>query len=338
MAVVRAGEIDRFIANAGRGARIVLIFGPDEGAVRLNGQAFANAFLGPGADPTSLLDLEAETLNADPGRLADEANAIGMFGDRRAIIVRHAGRLAKAIWQTLLAADPPEAAIVLLAEELGKSAPIRIAAESNPNVAAIACYRPSPAEIAAMIEARCRSAGLTIAPAARNALTELMGSDQAVSENEIEKLLLFCGGKRGVELEDIEQIVSDSSAGTGSEAIDFAFDGQLPAIEGAVERSLREGASGAGLISLALAHVHLLRRLVSAAAEGRLDAAIKQERLHFRREGRVRRQAEKWSLLLLGRVLENLSQAQIQGRLTASLEETVAIRALWAVALAARRR
>lgn len=338
MAVIRSAEIDRFIAKAGHGQRIILLFGPDEGAVRLRGRDFANVFLGADADPMSRIEFEAESLNGDPARLADEAYAVSMFGDRRAILVRQAGKLSKSIWQALFDNPAPESAIILMADELAKTSPIRAAAESNPQVAAIACYLPSVGEISSTIEERCNAAGLPISPAAKTAFSELLGADQALSEAEIDKLILYCQGRPRIDLEDIEAVVSDSSAGTGSEPLDLAFEGQLSAIEMAAMRSFRDGLAPAGLISMGLNHVHMLRRLVGARQDGQFDWAVKQERLHFKREARIRRQAENWSITGLVRALDTLSQAQNQGRITASLEEIVAIRALWAVSLAARRR
>ncbi|MGL5447561.1 MAG: DNA polymerase III subunit delta [Rhabdaerophilum sp.] len=338
MAVIRPAEVDRFIARAGQGPRIVLIFGPDEGAVRLKGRAFADAFLGPDFDPISKIEFEADALNSDPARLADEAYAISMFGDKRAILIRQANKLSKSIWQALFENPAPEAAIILMADELTKSSPLRVAAESNTQLAVIPCYLPSITEISATIEARFRAAGFSIGQAEKSALAELLGADQALSEGEIDKLILYCQGKTAIDIEDIEHIVADSSAGTGSEPLDLAFEGQLPVIERAAARSFRDGLSPAGLISMALSHVQLLRRLVAARSEGNMDVAVRQERLHFKREARIRRQAEHWSMPALARALETLAQAQNQGRMTASLEETIAIRALWAVSLAARRR
>lgn len=315
-----------------------MLFGPDEGAVRLRGRDFANAFLGPDADPMSRVEFEAEALNSDPARLADEAYAVSMFGDRRAILIRQAGKLSKSIWLALFDNPAAEAAVILMADELTKSSPIRAAAESNAQVAAIACYLPSIAEIDAAIGARCRAAGLAVSPAARTALSELLGADQALSEGEIDKLILYCQGQSSIEIDDIEQIVADSSAGAGTEPLDLAFEGQLPAIETAASRSFRDGLSPAGLISMGLNHIQMLRRLVNARMSGNFDMAVKQERLHFKRDARIRRQAEHWSIPALARALDTLSQAQLQGRMAASLEETIAIRALWAVSLAARRR
>jgi DNA polymerase-3 subunit delta len=338
MAVIRPGDADRFIAKAGQGPRVLLLFGPDEGSVRLKARAFAQNFLGTHADPMSLLEFEAEALNADPARLADEAYAISMFGDRRAILVRHAGKLSKPIWQAVIESPPPDTAIIFLADELAKSSAIRVASESSDHVAVIACYMPSLGEIATAIEEQCRASGISIDHRAKSALSELLGADQALSRGEIEKLILFCQGKASIEIEDIEDIVADSSASAGAEPIDLAFEGQLSSIEIAAARSFREGLSAAGLISMGLAHVQVLRRLVAARNDGGFDAALKQERLHFKRESRIRKQAEAWSMPGLARALDTLSQAQSQGRATSSLEETVAIRALWAVALAARRR
>ncbi len=315
----------------------MLIHGPDEGLARLRVRALADAILGSSDDPLSRVDLDAETLNADPARLADETQAISMFGDKRAIIVRQAGKLGKAIWQALLEAGNPASPVILHADELTKSHALRNACESNPLVGVIACYPLEARDLEQAAQARLRAAGLNLSPEAASHLVDLLGADQSLSLQEVDKLALYCHGQKDVEVADIDAILADASGSSASEPIDVAFEGDLPGIEPAMQRCLRDGTSAAAMLTLALNHVQTLNRLVRARSENMLDQAVKQERLFYKREARVRRQAQNWSPAGLGRALETLSTAQAQGRASASLEETIVARALWAVALAARR-
>lgn len=337
MAVIRPGDVDRLIACGGGDYRIMLIHGPDEGLARLRARGLADAVLGAEADPLGRIDLDAETLNADPARLADETQAISMFGDRRVILVRQAGKLGKGIWQALLQGGAPASPVILHADELTKSHALRIACESNPAVAVIACYPLDLRDLEHAAQARLRLAGLSIDAEASAYLADLLGADQSLSLQEVDKLALFCHGQGRVEIADIDAILADASASSASEPVDTAFEGDLPGIEPAMRRCLRDGVSASGILTLALAHVQTIHRLVRARSDNVLEQAIKQERLFYKREARVRRQAQSWSMQGLGRALETLSVAQAQARASATLEETIVTRALWAVALAARR-
>ncbi|CAN1569059.1 HolA DNA polymerase III, delta subunit [Rhabdaerophilaceae bacterium] len=338
MAVIRPADVDRLIARGAPDYPLILLFGPDEGLVRSRVRALMARILDPDADQMSRLELDADTINGDPERLLDEAHAIGMFGNRRVILVRQAGKLSKAAWSPLLNGPTPEAIIILQADDLAKNAALRIAAESNPQCATIACYALSAADLLPMIEARCRAADLSLTPPARALLVEQLGVDQGVSEQEIDKLILYCRGQLTIDTADVESIIIDTSGASAFDAIDLTFSGELPAIETAVSRALRDGQSPSGLIGQALGHVALLRRLAQAHKNRSLDSALRQERVFFKRLDGIRRQAETWTDAHLARATDILATAQAQARLVATLEEPIAIRALWAVALAARRR
>lgn len=338
MTTIRPGDITRFAASGCKTTPLILVHGPDEGAVRTRVRAIAATLLGPDADSLSLLDLEAETINADPGKLLDEANAIAMFGGKRVILVSHAGKLQKVAWQPLLEVPPLDSTIIFQADDLAKTAPLRVALEQSGHAAAIACYPPSRQDLQELIDSQARAAGLSITPVARAYLADLLGADFALSEMEIEKLILYCRGQIAIDVADIDAMIMDSSDQAGSEPIDRAFEGKLEDIEAVALRSFREGINASGLVALALNHAILLKRLALSKQNGSLDTAMRNERIFFRRQDRIRSQASRWDLPMLVKAIDTLATAQEQTRKTPALEETVAVRALWSIALASRRR
>lgn len=337
MSVIRAGDVRRFVATGCRETSLILVFGPDEGSVRVRARDIRNTILGAKADDLARVDFDAESINADPVRLLDEANAIGLFGDKRVITVTSAGKLRKEAWQPLLDAPPRSVTVLLLAEDLSKSAPLRVAFEKSADAAAIACYAPSHQDILELIDARVREAGLTITPTARSYLAELLGSDLALSENEIDKLILYCRDRLVIDVADIDTLVTDSSNLSGTDPVDLAFEGKLEEIEHVALRSFREGINPSGLILLAINHAMLLKKLLNNA-HGSLDSALKSEGVFFRRIDRVRSQVNRWDSPMLNRAIETLASAQLQSRKVPALEEIIVIRALWSLALASRRR
>ncbi len=337
MSVIRAGDVRRFVATGCRETPLILVFGPDEGSVRVRARDIRNTILGAKADDLARVDFDAESVNADPVRLLDEANAIGLFGDKRVITVTNAGKLRKEAWQPLLDAPPLGTTVLLLAEDLSKSAPLRVFFEKSADAAAIACYAPSHQDILELIDIRIREAGVTITPTARSYLAELLGSDLALSENEIDKLILYCQDRLVVDVADIDGLITDSSSLAGTDPIDLAFEGKLEEIEHVALRSFREGINPSGLILLAINHAMLLKKLVNIG-HGSLDTAIRSEGVFFRRTDRVRAQVNRWDSAMLNRAIETLAGAQLQSRKVPALEEIIVVRALWSLALASRRR
>jgi len=129
---IKPAEADRFLSRPDPAIRIVLIYGADEGLVAERTATFVKAVTGASDDPFSHIRLEPSALSEDPGRLADEAHAIPMFGGRRAISIRMSGN-----WQimpaleAIVAAPPADAWVVIAAGDLRKTSPIRRLAAST---------------------------------------------------------------------------------------------------------------------------------------------------------------------------------------------------------------
>ncbi len=282
------------------------------------------------------VDFDAEALSSSPGRLMDEAQALSMFSSSRMILISGAGKLAKTVWANALESKTLETPVLFLADELAKNSAIRVAFEQAEHAAAIACYPASRGDVQALIDDRVRAAGLTITAAASAALGDVVGSDLALADRELEKLILYCHGRVAIEVDDVGTMLIDSSELGPAEAIDRAFEGNLEQVEATTKRCFGDGIAPSGLIAIALNHALMLRRL--AAAENNGDAAFRAERIFFKRQDRVRAQQRLWPLDQLSRAIDTLVQAQLQMRKTPAVEETITIRALWSIALASRRR
>ena len=141
---------------------------------------------------------------ADPGRLADEAGAIGLFGGKRLIWVRGAGNDRVLIGAVGARQKLPETTTVIIeAGELKKGTALRRAIEETPEALAVPCYADESRVIHALIDEELGGAGLRITPAARQRLTEALGADRLASRGELRKLALYCHGSDQVTEEDV---------------------------------------------------------------------------------------------------------------------------------------
>src|SRR4051812_36932400 len=88
MVQIKPADADRLLAKPDDTARVVLLYGDDEGLVAERAEKFARAVTGSDGEH---LRLDPTALSENPGRLADEAHSIPMFGGKRAISLRISG-------------------------------------------------------------------------------------------------------------------------------------------------------------------------------------------------------------------------------------------------------
>jgi DNA polymerase III subunit delta len=209
---VAAKDVDAFVARPDPRRPIVLVYGPDQGLVRERVAALLQAAGGDTPDPFSTVAIEGDVLAGDPGRLADEARAIGLFGGKRLVHIRAGSRNFADALSSLLADPPQDALIVIEAGDLKKTAPLRKLTEASKAAAALPCYQDDERSVARLIDSSVKDAGMTIDGDARESLIGLLGADRMASRSELEKLILFVGDRKRVEFADVLAAIADSSA------------------------------------------------------------------------------------------------------------------------------
>ena len=190
MTALKTQDIDRFVAKPT--APIVLVYGSDAGLVRERVEALIKTSVDDPNDPFSVAKIESEELSVNPGKLADEANTVPLFGGRRAVLLKISSRhnVLPSI-EAVLDNPPKDCRVIIEAGELRKTAPLRGLVEKAKAAAAIACYPDRAQDLARLIDQEMSEAELTIAPDARAALLELLGGDRLASRSEIRKLALL---------------------------------------------------------------------------------------------------------------------------------------------------
>jgi DNA polymerase-3 subunit delta len=266
---------------------------------------------------------------------------VPLFGGRRAVLVRAGVRNIAAAVEPVIAAPSPECRVIIEAGDLRKSAPLRALCEKAKVAAALPCYADSERDLARLIDEETRAAGLTIAPEARAALTSLLGGDRLASRNEIRKLTLYAQGRERIELADVMAVVSDASDMAVDGVIDAAFAGRTGDTEVEFAKARAGGSSPAAVISAAIRHVANLHKMRLAVDDGdSIDSAMRRGAPppHFTRERAVSDALRVFSAPRLLRAMAQLAEVSLEARRHAPLAETIAQRALLAIAVAARRK
>jgi DNA polymerase-3 subunit delta len=342
MTAIKASEVDRFVAKPDPAMPIVLVYGPDAGLVRERVDALVRASVDDPNDPFAFVRIESEELAGNPGRLADEANTVPLFGGRRAVLLKVNSRhnIVPSL-EAVLDSAARDCRVIVEAGELRKTAPLRTLFEKAKTAAAVACYPDGERDLARVIDEELREAGLTLAPEARIALAALLGGDRLASRNEIRKLALYCKGQKMIELTDVMAIVADASALALDGVIDAAFAGETRDVETEFGKARGSGSSPAAIVSAAIRQVANLHKMRLAVENGdSIEFAMKRGAppVHFSREKAVGAALRTWTPARLLRAMQQLAEASLEARRNAALAETIAQRTLLSLAVSARRR
>ncbi|SFG72770.1 DNA polymerase III subunit delta [Methylobacterium gossipiicola] len=316
MTAVKAGDVEALIRR-GPDPRIavLLLYGPDTGLVFERAKRLAEAFVSDPNDPFAMVKIDGDTLAGDPGRLADEAGTVGLFGGNRTIWVRAGSRNYAPAVDAALKLDITQARIVVEAGDLAKSAPLRTLCEKSPKALAIPCYPDDERALADLIERTLQEHGLRIAREARDVLAASLGGDRGASLSEIEKLALYARGQDMVSLDDVEAIGSDVAASVLNTLIDAAFSGRSADVEHDYRRFRHEGMDPSVMLGSALRHALTLLS-TRLAGEGQSASMMvgNWRGLHFRRKATVETQLARWTPPALRHAIQLLQDAVLACR------------------------
>ncbi|EJW12646.1 DNA polymerase III delta subunit [Rhodovulum sp. PH10] len=340
MVALKGAEIGAFVRRPDAARPIVLVYGPDAGLVRERVEALVAASVDDPSDPFSLVRLEADGLD-HPGRLAEEAHTVPLFGGRRAVWLK-AGRSNIAPAIEALAADPPaDCRVVIEAGDLKRDSALRTVCEKARAAVALPCYVDGDDALGRLIDQEMREAGLSIAPDARTLLISLVGGDRRASRGEVRKLALYAHGSGTVEVDDVLAVVADASALALDEVVDAVFAGNVAAFDQEFARVRAGGTPAATVISAAFRHaVQLHRAKLAMEAGSPAQEAIRAgfRGLFFKREGAVRAALGNWTADKLAAAMADLAETIATTRRRPATADAACHRALLVIAQRARRR
>ena len=325
-----ARRVAAFLRDPGS-ARVVLLHGEDEGLIRQRADALTKTIVGTGDDPFRVAWLARE----DHARLSEEASAIAMLGGRRVVRVRDAvDALASPL--EAAAAWPGDSLIVLEATgALPARSKLRTLVEAMPNGAAIACYPEEGKALQDRIAVTLQTAGIGIDADALSYVADRMGADSASVAGEVEKLVLYAGDDRRLDLDDVRACVGDAASVAFDDAVFAATSGDPAATDRAVELALAEGAAPVAITRGVLQHLsrlHLARGLMASGASAEDAVRALRPPVFFKRVPEFSRALRRWDSPRLAAAMTEARRVELQCKQTGSPDTLLVRRLLLALA------
>ncbi len=290
-------------------------------------------------DPFTVTTLDEDALSGDPARLADEVLSLPFPGSRRAVWVRGAGQAFLKSIEPVLEGSLKGNVIIAEAAALPKSSSLRSRFEASRHAMIVPLYEPGAETIASTIGAELQRRGLRIDGDAKSLLAELAGGGGMVLQQEIENLGIYCHGSGRVTLADVEAVCGGGAWADTADLADAVFAGDMADADRIFTQLLSSGVDPGRILSSV--HGHALRlteyRLNVERGMG-IGQAVKSARppVFFKRQPGIQGQLEAWSAADLLQAAASLHAAMLQERLNSTLGESIANRALLAVARMAR--
>ncbi|MFD1787394.1 DNA polymerase III subunit delta [Sphingomonas floccifaciens] len=310
-----ASAIDDAGKRGPNGPRLFLLHGPDEAGAMDYAARLGRAM---GAD-AERVDLDGPTLKANPGRLADEAASISLFGGARYIRVTGMGEESVEAVELLLSAGSAGNPVVAIAPTAKATGKLVKAAVSNPAAMALACYPPEGVNAARLATSIAREHGVRLTGDTPAALFEASGGDRAVLTREIEKLALFLDAAPDRPRDAGEDVLAEIGAYIAESEMATAITAAIDGDAAVLGRELM-GVDAAGMTIPMLRG--LAKRLISLAdMRGEVDRGesadmvVERHRVFWKERGATITALRRWSTPQIAAAVSRVRRAE-RGLLT----------------------
>lgn len=329
MTALKAHEVKRFLDRPDIKDGVFLAYGPDNGLVH---ETAMRLFSMLSKDAEAIV-LDGDEVAKEPERLAIELNTISMFGGRRVVRVRGAGKaiapLVKDIGPRLI-----EATLILESDNLLPKDALRAVVEGLRNGRALPCYADSNETIATLIKDTFVKNDIKLAPDVTPYLLDILGNDREITRRELEKLCLYAGTPGRLTRDDVVALCADNGMMAIDEIIDSSAGGDAAALEHAMLRARTHAVDGQRILIMTSNHFASLRRMRAQVDEGRSPVDVVEgakPRPHFSRKNAIIAQLKAWTDDRLAQANERFLSATSESRRKPVLSEAIVSRALLAV-------
>ncbi len=332
---VKSTQINSLSTQLNKGADAVLLYGTDEGEL-------AHAFsqlkqqLKVSEKDLNAFCLTKEDFKQAPFLATDEANTPSLLMGRRFIFVGAEVPFTAEALTHFLTHKKTDALLIIQGGNLNKKSLLRAEAEKNPRVLAITCYAPKLADIQSFIRTYLFQNQKRISPEVLNELTQRISFNQQVIEKELEKLVIYMGGRAEVTVADIEATITLSAEGSLDDLCIHLADGNVAEVGRDVALFLASHTPETVLLAAVRGYFEKLLKIVS---EPNPPAAVTQYLLpaQFGLEKPLARQSLIWKPLHILGLLNALSELEKNTRATGYDKETLVAEAFLNLATRAKR-
>ena len=324
-------QIEPFVKNPDPVARVILVYGPDNGLMKERAKTIGKTIVADLNDPFNAVTLNSSIMLEDTAKLSDEAASMSMMGGARLIRIEDASDKITSQIKDYLKNPSTQNLIILEAGELGPKSTLRQLCEKDKQAAALPCYIEDERDLGNLIRDSLRDGGYRIAPDAVGWLAANIAGDRARARNEIEKLITYMGEEKTITIEHV--MACHGVAGVQSlENLVYGTAGNQPqnALK-AFHVLIEEGIPGVTVLRSLQNHFRRLHLTKSRIQQGEgLDEAVKRltPPIFFKQVPAFKQQVQRWDIPTLNTILSRLAALEAECKQTGTPVETLCSQAI----------
>lgn len=330
-------QIEPFVKSPDPKARVVLVYGPDDGLMRERVKLIGQTIIRDLTDPFNVVTLTSEKINEDSARLSDEAKAFSMMGGARLIRIENGADKITPVIKDYLTEPSAENLVIIEAGELSTRSSLRKLCESAKNAAALPCYVEDERGVSQVIRQSLQDEKMMIDMDALNWLAANIAGDRGRVLGEISKLITYMGkDKNKVSLNDVQACCGEAGAGSLENLIYAIAGGQPQTAMTSYQQLLSEGVPVIVMLRSMQTHFKKLHYIQALMSEGKgLEQAMKslQPPIFFKQENAFKAQVSKWTMPKINAVLTRLNDLEAQTKKTGTPVETLCSQAFISLSL-----
>lgn len=331
-----AAQIRAAVDKPNPATRLYLFHGPDESGAAELAERLARA-LGPEAER---VDIDMKALREQPGRLADEAASMSLFGGARYIRVAGVEEGAGEAIVLLLGAERAGNPVIAIGPGLKASGKMVKSAIAAPAALTFACYVPEGVDATRLATTVAREHGLRLTGDVPQRLAAATGGDRAILTREVEKLALYLDAApdrpRDADGTALDAIGADLGDTELFHAIETVLDGRVAEI-GTELAQLGDGTAIPLLRQLARRLMTLAELRGDMDKGASIDEVLEKHRIFFREKAATGRALRRWNAAQITRAIDRVRQTERALMHSGSAGEVLADAECIAIARAAAR-
>lgn len=323
---VQGYKIPTFINNNLSSVQGALVYGEDVGLTR---EYQGDILKKLGISDFDCIRLTVADIESDSDSILNASQSQSLLGggDSRVVRVDEISPKCANAMQTFLSSDS-NGFLLVVSGNLPPSNPIRKMFETAKNAVALPCYPDDDRSIRQLVGDTMRKHNIRISPDALQWVQGNMGADRMMTRMELEKLILYAGDQKTLDINDVQQCLVDSADHRVDDVVYAVANGNVRALENNLGVLLSEGVSGIQILRMMQSHfINLHRASIDLQAGMSMDQVTKS--VFWKHKKAFIAQLQKWRIPALVRALFVLAEAEKKCKQTGTVESMVLSRAFY---------
>ena len=318
--IIKDHQLEKIVQGS-KGFLGFLVYGPNEGLVKEQIDRIINDLLPQ--DEFEKIILQGKALETETQMLDEIVKTVSMFHSGKIVVVESLKEKSVNIIEEIIEDAPQKVILILRNENLNKTSKIRKLFEISKSCFSLACYEDDGRSIMKNIEEFINRNRLPLSRDIKNYLIHSLSSDRMITKNELEKVEIYSkGSERKIELEDIKDLLNDSSSISLNKMNESMMYGNTSKSSKIANKLLTEGTSPISLLRSAMNYLLRVQKTKVEMKKGNnFDEAIKSLRppVFWKDKDSFQKHCIKWPVKNIEKHIFKLLEAEILCKLDSKL-------------------